>query len=242
MNNYISEADSNRFGFKVVRINQFNDSVPKIIEQFRAIEVKMIISRVPAENVQLINEMEQADFRLKDIQLTYSFDIGRGIIPIKTKDNYIYRDFKPNDIKDIVDISFQSFKNYGHYSRINFPCPIDTGEIYADWAERCCQVEKQADKIIVAIEENKVAGFLALMIRKKGGLNLAVGVIGAVGKKHRNRGVFRSINIESLLWAKQKGLDSVENNVLLDNYPVNKTYSSLGFNIVNGEVTFHCFL
>ena len=65
------------------------------------------------------------------------------------------------------------------------------------------------------------------------------GVIGAVAPEYRKMGVFKEINIESLYLAKRLGITRVENNVLVTNYPVMKTYTSLKYTIIRSELTLH---
>ncbi len=241
MDQYISRPDTDRFGFKVARINSFPEPVPLMVGRFRARGFKLIISRVPLARIPLINEMEQTGFRLRDVQVTYGFDLDRDLPPVAGT-GCLYRCFRPGDAPAVTRIAARSFKQYGHYARIDLPGGVDTGEIYADWAGRCCRSRDAADYMVVAEDQGDIAGFLAFKTRQDQGTSLAVGVMGAVHEKYRSMGVFRDINIHGLARAKARGIRRVEHNVLVDNHPVNRTYSSLGFSIVHSEITMHCLL
>jgi hypothetical protein len=42
--------------------------------------------------------------------------------------------------------------------------------------------------------------------------------------------------------AKRLGANHVENNVLITNFPVMKSYTSLSYTIIRSEITMHCWL
>lgn len=242
MNKYISELDTQRFGFKVAKINEFNDVPISTIQRFKQEGITLVISRVSTSDVNLINQMEEVGFRLKDVQVTYNFNLDNNNIPSIRDDNYKYRRFIQSDTSDIVRIAAESFHNYGHYAKNEKTKIKDTSLIYEDWAKRTCLSKDFADDIIVAEIKGIVAGFLSLKVRVEGLSKYAAGVMGAVGKDYRKEGIFQSINIASLHWAMKESIRRVENNVLVTNFPVNRTYISLGFQIIRSESTFHCWL
>lgn len=242
MEQHISELDTLRFGFRVARINTFDDLPFEIVRRFRENGVKFVISRVLTSDIKLINQMEDAGFRLKDVQVTYNLNLAEKSLPLNTDDIYQYRGFEPNDITSILRIASESFKNYGHYSNIEKTELVKTKDIYEDWAKRCCVDKSVSDHIIIAEINREIAGFLAFKILTEKQAKYAVGVVGAVDKNHRNGGVFQNINLAGLHWARKEGMKRVEHNVLITNLPVNKTYMSLGFQIIRSEATFHCWL
>jgi RimJ/RimL family protein N-acetyltransferase len=243
MHKYISKLDTDRFGIPVARINRYDRPVRRVIDELKAIGVHLIISRVSADDVALINEMEQQGFRLKDVQVTHCFHLDRPI-PSRAETGTICREFRPKDARAISDIAARAFTDYGHYSRLDLklPRPVDTSEIYAHWAKRCCRSQEVADHIIVAEKEDLITGFLALKVHQHDVTAYASAVMGAVDTGQRGQGVYQELNIHGLYWAFQKGLDRLEQNVLVDNSSAHRTFASLGFYITKSSVTFHCLL
>ena len=242
MDKYISELDTLRFGFKVAKINNFFGAPQTVVQGFKQQGVQLIISRVGTGDINLINQMEDAGFRLKDVQLTFNFDLNNSLPLSITEEHCCYRAFLPEDTSNIVRIAAESFKNYGHYSRSAQTNSVNSNIIYEDWARRSCISKDVADHIVVAEIDGNVAGFLSFKIGHDEHTRVVAGVMGAVAKEYRKGGIFRGINVESLHWAKEQSICRVENNVLITNFAVIKTYTSLGFEVIRSEATFHCWL
>ena len=74
---YLSVIDTERFGFKIAKVNDFENQ-PKVILNFlKNNNVKLVLTKIPLENLALINELEQLNFQIKDIQATYKFDLTK---------------------------------------------------------------------------------------------------------------------------------------------------------------------
>lgn len=237
---YISVIDTERFGFKIAKVNDFENQ-PKVILNFlKNNNVKLVLTKIPLENLALINELEQLNFQIKDIQATYKFDL----INLKTNEigkteGLIIRDANPNDIPELKKIATESFNNYGHYAADNKLDVKKSNEIYSDWIARSCEDCNVADKVLVAEYNGKIAGFLTFKIYSKDSLRYAAGGIGAVSKMYRNINLFKVLIFEGLLWGKEIGLDWEEHNVLINNYPVNKSFTKSNFYIYKTFVTMH---
>ena len=70
INKFESIIDSNRFGYKTAKINNTELLTLSTLELLCKNNFEFVISRVPSENIQLINFLEDNGFRIKDIQLT----------------------------------------------------------------------------------------------------------------------------------------------------------------------------
>ena len=77
INQYESYIDTKRFGFKTAKINNAENLTLDTFNLLKKNDFKFIISRVPSENIELINFLEDNGFRIKDIQLTYKFDLEK---------------------------------------------------------------------------------------------------------------------------------------------------------------------
>lgn len=238
---YISVLDSERFGFKIAKLPYFIDDIECVISDLKVIDVKMIIIRLDATKTGEINYLESLGFQLKDVQLIYNYklekiNISNNLLPRE----FNVRDYKLSDISQILDITKESFFNYGHYFNDKRLDAEKCLEVYIDWAKNCCYDKGVADNIIVAEKNNEIAGFLAFKHNKQNESTFAC--LGAVNSRFRNQGVFNIINSYGLNWAKSLGMKNVITNVLNTNFAVNNTYINLGFKIVKSEITMHYWL
>jgi len=234
-----SALDTERFGFNIAKINDFDFPVVDILKALKSNNYKLIISKVKANDLQLISELERLGFELKDIQVTYKKDTS-GISPFTKSANVKIRDAKLSDKDTLVNIAQKSFKDYGHYAADKKLDSKKCNEIYSDWIVR--SFDKQvADNILVAEIDGQVAGFLSHKIYGSV-TKYAAGGIGAIDPFYRNKSIFKEITVAGIDWARSNNCEWVEHNVLVTNYPVNRSFSNLGFRIQNSFVTFHKWL
>lgn len=239
---YVSLMDTERFGFKIAKVNEFNFDIREILSFLKENSVELVISKVNANDLLLINKLEDEGFRIKDIQVTYKYDLkDYKINRNHDNPNIIIRNAEISDVGNLEAIALESFKNYGHYSADNKLDKDKCNDIYKDWINRSVNNAKVADKIIVAEVDKEVAGFLSFKKNEKPPFYSA-GVLGAVSKKFRNQNLFRMINIEGLNYGKEEGLEWIEHNVLITNLPVNKAYTNLGFSVYRSFITMHVWL
>ena len=241
---FISELDTLRFGFTIAKVNSFEKSPKSVINMLKDKGVKLILSKINIDNLGLINELENLGFRIKDSQVTYSFDLGKTEFDHKKHfgNNVEVREFRMQDLDYIIPIIEESFNGYGHYfadERLDKKKCLD---IYKDWGKRSCTDKSVADIVFVATHEGKTIGLLSF---KRFGLNdrlYAAGGLGAVVKNYRGMNVFKNLIISGLQWGLENNLDWEEHNVLTTNYAVNSSFSSVGFKIKNSFVTMHGWL
>lgn len=150
----------------------------------------------------------------------------------------ILREHHPDDIEQIVKINRRLIFNYGHYSadqKLDKQICLD---IYKDWAYRSCTDKNVADKVFVAQVENKIAGYLSFRVFKENDKFYAAGVWEQF-LKFRGKDIFRKITIKALQWGIENHFAWEEHNVLINNYPVNRSFSKLGFVVFKSFYTLH---
>lgn len=237
---FISELDSQRFGFNVAKVNEFNTTPENLLGLLKGNHVKLVISKINVNKLDLINELEDLGFQIKDIQATYKLELKDFIIDEdRNKNNIIIRDAQIDDIDQLEEIAIESFRKYGHYYADKRLDQKKTNEIYGDWVKRSMKEKGVADKIILAEINNEIAGFLSFKLYNKGDFKYAAGGLGAISHDYRNNKIFRLISLAGLNWGKELKLDWEEHNVLITNLPVIKTFSSLGFTMSDSFVTMH---
>lgn len=243
MSSFLSEIDYKRFGINIAKINEWGDNPQELINQLRAEGIKLVISRLPTEDVQTINKLENLGFQFKDSQITYKFDIKRlHFDTIEIPPALELREVVEKDVPIIKMLAKQSFQNYGHYSNNPRLDQTKVDEIYEDWAANNYNNKQMADKFFVVASKDDIAGFLSWKLERQGNTRFLRAIIGAVSEKFRNQGIFQILVRKSLLWAKEYDLAWAEYNALSINYPVAKVYTNLGFYIAASQVTLHGWL
>lgn len=236
---YHSVLDTERFGYNIAKINSFDTPIKDLLNELKLNNYKLILSKVNANDIKLINDLESNGFMLKDIQLTYQFELAEPINFSPSNDVKI-RNAELSDKMSLFEIAMKSFENYGHYAVDENLDAQKCKEIYGDWIIRSYD-KNVADNILVAEINGQIAGFLSHKIYNNK-FKYAAGGIGAVDPKYRNKDVFRAITISGLNWALANNCKWVEHNVLVTNYPVNRSFCKLGFKTSNSFITFHKWL
>jgi hypothetical protein len=238
MHEFISELDSERFGFPVAKMPSDLENPELTIQNLKILATKLVITRVDLKNILMINRLEKLGFLIKDTQLTYNYNLTDST-PRQLSTGLALDSYKECYLKQLINVTKESFNNYGHYFADEKLDRKKCLEVYTDWIRNCCYDKSFSDKIIIAKKDSKAIGYLALKLFNESSVKYAAGVIGAVAPEHRKGGVFQAINIESLNWAKIQGCTRVENNVLATNFPVQNAYINLKYKIIRSEVTMH---
>ena len=242
MISYISELDSKRFGFKIAKIDFFELSPEIVVQNLRKVDVKLIIARVACEKIELINRLEKLSFETMDFQVTYKKYLKNLSFDEDNIDSaFTVREAKNSDIETLKIIAQESFNHYGHYYADKRLDKTKCNEVYVDWVGRSVIDKEVADIVFVAERAEEVVGFLSFKI-KRDETSYASGVQGAVAKKFRNQNVFRLLANRGLKWGSELNLNWEEHNVLLTNYPVNRSFISLGFIPDKSFITLHHWL
>ena len=241
----ISKIDTDRFGFKVAKINSFKNDIATDLNELKKLGVKLIISRVNSNNITLVNNLEELNFRIKDTQLTFTHDL-KNIETYKSQINNLnevkIEEAEFNDSKFVGDLAFEAFKGYGHYAANKELDSNKSNEIYRDWAQKSCVDKKVADYMFLAKINENVGGFLSLKVENKNGEKFGTQHLGAVDKKYRNLDIFRQLIIKCLNTGKEKKHSWQQTYLLTTNIPVMRSYLKLGFKISESHHTMHCWL
>ena len=241
MTNFISPLDSLRFGYTIAKVNEASHFREKdFLTSLKEQGVQLIISRIDSTLTEDINLLEDIGFRVKDMQVTYSFDLTRQQInPANADPAVLLREAGENDIPALSLIAAESFDNYGHYFANARLDKTRCREIYPDWLRRSILDRQVADKVFVAEYNRQPAGFLSFKVHETGGSKYAAGVQGAVAQQFRGHHIFSALTVKGLLWGKETGLAREEHNVHTVNYPVNRVFSKLGFSPARAFTTLH---
>lgn len=246
VDNIFSKIDSDRFGIKVGKVTDdffSNTKIEQNIKDWKSEKYELILARIKLTNPLVINNLERIGFTLKDIQHTYYFkmdDIILDNLPLK---NHLFkvREYEERDLERLVELSRLGFNNYGHYFADDRLNKKDCLDAYGDWAYNSCKNKNVADKIFVSeeIETGKVVGYLSFKNGVKADYNFSAGGMGAVDPIYRGCGIFKDIAMAGLNWGLLTKMDWQEHNTLINNIPVNRAFTSIGFKPSNHVVTLH---
>jgi hypothetical protein len=242
---HISELDTKRFGYKVARINEFSTDYELILQKLKKFDVRLVISRINSNEIQLINKLEDKGFRIKDTQLILKHELNNTEqfkIDLNYEKNILIRESKISEAEEIAKIAFNSFEKYGHYSE-NLNLPLNkVAEIYYDWAFKSCIDKNVADKVVIAVENSKIIGFVSIKLHNKLKSPFSFLNVGAIDKNYRNRGLFRLLIKKCLVLSGEYNMKWSETKILTINIPVNRSLHNLGFKFNGSEHTLHCWL
>lgn len=241
---YISELDTKRFGFKVAKVNEFLLSPSKIIDELKKSDVKLVISKLENNNIELANQLEDLGFRLKDIQQTHRFNLTHfdtDLLTIYNKEIDIVP-FEPKHLEEIITLASKSFIGHGHYFANKRLDQKKCLEIYTDWAERSCLDKTVADKVFVALENKKVVGFLPFKILGSALNRYSISTLAAVDPEYRGKKIIKMLTVKGLEWGIENNLSWENHQILATNYSLIKALGDLGFRIHQNHLTFHLWL
>ena len=241
MEDYISRMDTERFGFKVARVDEFNGFPGGLMDHLKHQGVRMVISRVNSKDIQTINTLEELGFQVKDIGLMYGAPMEKlDFSSFLVSPEISIREVADRDISEVACVSEESFRDYyGHYFADRRLDRDKCLEIYVDWARRSCKDKKAADTVFVAETDSTVIGFLGFMACERDDRKYLGSTVGGVLPEFRHLGAFQAILQAGHDWARKQGIDYVQYQVLLTNTPINRLLAKVGFRIVDSYVTLH---
>lgn len=242
MKDFISQIDTQRFGFKVAKINAWDNDISFILNDLRRNGVKLVISKINCTDINLINTLEQSGFRIKDMQVAHRFNIKESFEAFTLPSDIKIRDFQKEDLQTISDIVYEAFLGYGHYFADDKLDKKQCAEIYPDWARKSCLGEIPVSKVLVAEIDGEVAGFVPFTIHEQENLKFVIPDMTAISKHHRGKGIFPSLLKGGINWSAEINAAYLETNTLTSNPSAISAFAKVGFNIVNSFITLHNWL
>lgn len=238
-----SKLDTNRFGYKIAKINDAEFLSQLDINAFKENGFELLIARASCTHIPLINALEHKGFLLRDTQLTYKFDLQRQPIPSEVKNQDLkYRLATENDLEKLKEIAAEAFVGYGHYFANEKLSKEKALGVYIDWTERSFYDRNIADIFFLAEKNDEICGYLSFKTKETENGPISFGGIGAVNHLFRGQNVFPSLAIHGLEWGKNENHLWQEHNVLTTNLSVNRAFSKIGFSIYKSDITLHRWL
>lgn len=243
-----NEMISERFGVRAGKTDESELSVGSLDERLKSWgeSLDLVVARIDFTQLVLINQLEKRGFTTKDVQCILRRDSFKDQFtpgtPFVREDGYVFRDFEESDTQQIVDITRQSFVGYGHWFADERLDQKDSLEVYVDWSYRLCTEHDPSVKIFVAEKDGEVAAYISYKKFVDGDKIYAAGALGAVNSKHRKKGLYHDLSGVGLRWASDSKLDWKEHSVHISNFPVIRSFTSVGFRPHKFVATLHGWL
>lgn len=232
----LSPLELERFGVITAKARNINaDNLVDIDDFCTAHGVQMVIGRIDTRELLLVQQMEDAGYRLMDTLVYYVRDLERNPIEPVTPP-VTFRPVTPADGEAIADIARISFEGYfGHY-HADPRLPDEASDaVYVDWAVRSISDRNLAGDMIVAEVDGQVVGFVTSRVNGDDGEV----VLSGVHPSARRQGIYQAFLEHGTHWCQTQGAKKVWFITQIINVAVQKVYVRLGYTLHHSEYTLH---
>lgn len=223
--------DSSFFGFKVSRIDLFNNADLR----------EMLTANY--SNKSLLNYVFTKHKLRKDILLDFSGSLGDTKIIFKKKITSM--NIIENSLNSIEGFKYEYSKKKmyqlaflsGKFSRFNTDPNISRNkfeELYKLWVDNSIS-GKFASKVFVYIEENEIIGFVTLSVKDGCG---EIGLI-AVDKNHQGKSIGSKLIAKVEMYLLEKGIENLKVPTQEANINAVKFYKKNNFKIIERTFIYH---
>lgn len=247
------EWDSDVFGIRMAKIGNLiaDDSpfkaeivkkslVTFLCEQCANKGIEHVSCKVNTDDLASIHALERNGFKLMDTVLDYAFDFRKHPI-IDFEPQCIIRPFRREEDKNITEVAREAFRN--HFGRFHTDTSLPQGkaiELYVKWAENSCQ--GYADIVFIAELDKRIVGYSVWKTQDlpREILGIAIGSYSICGihPDAHGMGIFKALTLAGMKWFKGKA-DIIEGPTHINNYPVQRGYTKLMWEILDAKHTFH---
>ena len=237
---FISEWDTNHFGFKVAKLNVSSpkEILPSLEFCIRE-EVVLLICRCDTNDTPSTHLLEQQGFLLMDTIVNSCLDLTTWKMPVNTDLSGI-RWYGEGDIAAIAAIAQKAFTGYiGHFHKDPRLAPDKPDSLYVQWAYNSCYDKNLAAGVVVAELEGEVVGFLSIVPPCDGKGDFG---IGGMDPNAQGKGIFPKLYLFSFDWLKSQGVTWVQDKTVVNNYAELKVLIKVGMRPFNSLYTFHKWL
>jgi ribosomal protein S18 acetylase RimI-like enzyme len=233
----LSELDRTRFGITTAKAHNLTlETLPQANAFCREQKVALLIARVTANRLDVVQAMESDGFRMMDSLVYYAFKYAKKSIP-EDDSPYTLRLAQPEDAPRIAPVAAHSFQGYyGHYhadSRLDQEACDAT---YTDWAARSVSDPNVADAVLLVEEGETLLGFATLRMNDA---QEGEGVLFGVAPEAQGRGIYRTMMVYGMRWVQEQGGERMVVSTQLTNIAVQKVWARLGFEMDRAYYTFH---
>ncbi len=233
----LSELDRMRFGITTAKAyNLTLETLPVAQDFCQEHDVTLLIARVSAQRLNVVQAMESDGFRLTDSLVYYAFKYARKTIP-DDDSPYTLRLAQPADAERITPVAAHSFQGYyGHYHADPRLDRAACDATYTDWARRSVTDPTMADAVLLVEDDNALLGFATLRMNSP---EEGEGILFGVAPEAQGRGIYRTMMIYGMRWIQERGAERMIVSTQLTNVAVQKVWARVGFEMDHAYYTFH---
>lgn len=237
MNYIISKIDQQRFGVMTAKASMENgDSAFELTEKSKYDQVKLLIVRVPTNQIELTRQLENEGAFLVDT-LVYYVKNQIELYADNLMNCYSIRLATFEDADRLESVAFQIFQGYqGHYHADRNLKKEDCDLVYSSWAANSCKEKNVADAVLLIEKNDEIAAFSTIKVN---GGNEIEGVLFGVSPSHRCQGLHLHLMKSSQNWGVNNGYQRMITSTQITNIAVQKNWSRLGFEPGRSYYTFH---
>jgi GNAT superfamily N-acetyltransferase len=234
----LSPLDEMRFGVRTAKMNPVSLEDVHNLELFcKAQAVRLSITRVPVERLDLVQAMEQQGYHLMDTLLYFVFNFARTTVPASVNSYLVRPVDRATEAQSVRAIAAESFKGYfGHYHADPRLDPEACDEVYRSWAENSVLLADVAHEVLVVENDGMLSGFLTL---RRESDEVGHIVLAGVLPESQRRGLYQAMIIQAMYWCRQQGLARLITSTQITNSASQKTWARLGFEFDHAYYTLH---
>jgi ribosomal protein S18 acetylase RimI-like enzyme len=185
--------------------------------------------RLPTDNYAVIWAAEQVGFRLIDVGVDSSFNVGMS--PLPEPPSLRVREARAEDVGDIAELAADAFR-LSRFWADPFFSTEQAREFHREWVRNL--YAGLADRVLVCDLDGDIAGFVTGALRQgEGRIPLIATRVG-----HRRKGLGRSLLSAVLHWFVTAGAERVQVKTQAQNYPALALYHRTGFTVTQSDLTF----
>ncbi|MGC9203265.1 MAG: GNAT family N-acetyltransferase, partial [Thermoproteota archaeon] len=247
---YASEWDIQHFGIKIGKADflLFDESVElydrlkflmELNKQLSNSKLQVIFLRHTLSDYKTIIALSKAGWTLADVLLTFHRSLENLPSLSSRGDLLRIREACIDDSNTIGNLARISFRISHFHTDPDLPHAL-SDELYAKWS--ISSLNDPSSKVFIAEESNATCGFITCSIKSLID-KVRYGVIDliAVDQNKQRRGIGKFLLTKALEWFSLQ-VSSVYVGTQATNTPAVRLYESMGFKLVDSEITFHFWI
>ncbi len=244
--------DSKVFGIRMGKLHIFfsgsNDhekvlsaSIAEISTIAKEIGFFMLVTRINTISSSLLHALEASGFRVMDSLIDFYYDFRINPPVEAPMGNLPIRVAEETDKEKLIHVAERAFKgHFGHYHSDPFLRELGSTKVYSEWITG--SFEGWADKIFIAYDKQNIAGYSIWKLEDAQGeyfgLKRGAFSIAAIDPDYYGRGLFKTLTSAGMHWM-QSRVEILSGPTHINNFPVQRGYTSLGWKAYDAYHTLH---